>query len=233
MSNKICENLAKIKSEIETACRASGRKASEVTLLAVSKRKLSSDLRKAFEAGQSLFGENYVQEAIQKQRELSNLPIKWHFIGHLQRNKVNLITGKFEMIESVDSLALAKKISEKSQAQGLTQKVLLEINIGREESKSGYLEDQLKRELDELFSLNGLKIQGLMVLPPQGNSVVDVVPYFKKTKNLFDEIACKLAVENRKHWIHLSMGTSSDFREAIAEGSTIVRVGTNIFGARE
>lgn len=233
MNKNICENLAKVKHEIEMACRVSGRRASEVTLLAVSKKKPSSALRDAFEAGQIIYGENYVQEALQKQNELSNLPLKWHFIGHLQRNKVNLITGKFEMIESVDSLILAEKISEKSQTQGLRQKVLLEVNIGREESKSGYLEEQLKLDLEKLFSLRGLEIQGLMALPPQGNSVNDVVPFFKKTKELFDEIASKLELENRKHWIHLSMGTSSDFREAIVEGATIVRVGTSIFGERE
>ncbi len=228
--NDLVIALNKVRTQIQTTAQKSN---SKVILLAVSKHQSSEKLRWAFEAGQIDFGENYVQEVQKKRAELGDLPLRWHFIGSLQKNKVKDVVGKFELIHSVDSLELAQKISQKAVEKNVKQKILLEVNLGQETTKSGFSKIILLDKFMELTSLSNVILSGLMILPPPLNHLEEVRPYFQELRELFVHLKEMLPESQKQDWSFLSMGTSHDFTIAIEEGSNLVRVGTAIFGERK
>jgi pyridoxal phosphate enzyme (YggS family) len=221
------ENLDSIRRRMAAACARAGRDASAVTLLAVSKTHPPETIQQAVAAGQLLFGENKIQEAKAK-IPLSPGRARWHFIGHLQSNKVRDAVEWFELIQGVDSLGIAREISKRAVQAGKTMPALLEINVAGEGSKFGYQPEQMLRELPELNGLRNVEIQGLMAIPPYAATPENARPYFQRLR------ALKAAAEQTlgAPLPHLSMGMSGDFEVAIEEGATIVRVGTALFGER-
>ena len=202
-------------------------------LLAVSKLQPAENIKLLYDKGQRLFGENYVQEFLQKKSELVQLEqIQWHFIGNLQSNKVKDIAGKCDVIHSIDSLKLMQKLSSvlvKNQAR-TAQKVLLQINLADEKSKGGFLKNDLDQFKDLIWNQPLVSVVGLMTLPPLQNEAAENRTYFRELKNIFDELNHCLPSEKRL--VELSMGTSHDFHIALEEGATLVRLGTALFGER-
>lgn len=231
--NEVQERYWNVKKQIEKACHESQRDTSSVQLLAVSKKQSVEKIKSLVEVGHTLFGENYVQEAISKQSLLSQNSLSWHFIGTLQRNKVKDVVGHFEIIHSVDSMELAAKISQKASKMGIHQTILLELNVAHEVSKSGFSQKELERQFEFLLELPHLTLAGLMLLPPPVENAELVRPYFKAVKEIFARLLHQIPEERKKDWSVLSMGTTQDFAVAIQEGSSMVRVGTAIFGERE
>jgi pyridoxal phosphate enzyme (YggS family) len=226
-SVSLAENLDSIQQRIRAACARAGRAENSVTLLAVSKTHPPETIRAAVAAGQLLFGENKIQEAKAK------IPLcpgraRWQFIGHLQSNKVRDAVELFEMIQGVDSLAIAKEISKRAEQSAKTMPILLEVNVAGEGSKFGYAPEKLLAELDELNALPKIEIHGLMAIPPFTPVAEKARPYFQKLRELKIRAEQRLGVPLPQ----LSMGMSGDFEVAIEEGATIVRVGTALFGER-
>lgn len=219
--------------KFENAIISSGRDKNKINLIAVSKIQSIEKIKQVYQKGQRHFGENYVQEALDKQELLPDLKINWHFIGSLQKNKVKQVVGKFDLIHSVDSLELAKKISNCALIKGVEQKCLLQINIGAEFSKGGFAVDDILDTCVEVFALPNICWQGVMSMPPLIEDEQQARIYLKNTKEIFEKIKTKINDKQKKEWIHISMGTSHDFVLAIAEGSTMIRVGTLIFGERQ
>ena len=221
------ENLAAIHQRIAAACARAGRDPATVTLMAVSKTHPPEAIRVAVECGQLLFGENKIQEARAK-IPLCPGKARWQFIGHLQSNKARDAVEWFEMIQGVDSLHLAQEISKRAGQMGKTMPILLEVNVAGEASKFGYPPAQLLQELEELNALPRVEIHGLMAIPPFTPVPEKSRPYFQKLRNLQtqceDILGAPLPI--------LSMGMSGDFEVAIEEGSTLVRIGTALFGER-
>ncbi|MFM8981910.1 MAG: YggS family pyridoxal phosphate-dependent enzyme [Spartobacteria bacterium] len=225
--SKRAENLAAILSRIDAVAGKHGRKPGEVRLVAVSKTNPAEAIREVFEAGQRAFGESRVQEALPK---LDALPpeIEWHFIGHLQTNKIRKVVGRFALFHGVDNQNLAQQMSRIAGELGVTANVLLEVNVSGEESKFGFDPKTLPAALEALLPLPYLRIQGLMTMAPYSEDHESARPYFAKLRELRD----RLAVETGNPLRELSMGMSGDFEQGIAEGATIVRVGSAIFGER-
>jgi PLP dependent protein len=222
------DNLAGIQQRIRAACHRSGRDPSSVRLLAISKTCPPETVAEAVESGQIFFGENKIQEAKAK------IPLcpgraRWHFIGHLQSNKVRDAIGLFEMIQGVDSLDLAREISKRCDQAAKEMPVLLEINVAGESSKFGYQPERLLTELKELSALPRLLIQGLMTVPPYVTDPEKARPHFRRLRELKSQCEEILGFALP----HLSMGMSGDFEVAIEEGATIVRIGTALFGPRK
>lgn len=200
-------------------------------IIAVSKLQPLDKIERLFHEGQQLFGENYVQEALEKISALAHLPeIKWHFIGHLQKNKVKQIVGRFDLIHSVDSLALAKVINHQCQLKNITQNILLQINVALEDSKGGFTTNEVRSAWGELNDLRNLKIQGLMTMPPLTEADLSVCHYFGELRLLLEEL--RLSSRDPRELRELSMGTSQDYKLAVQEGATFVRLGTILFGER-
>lgn len=215
----------------EAAVR-SGRKPEDVLLLAVTKLHTVEEINEAIEAGATDAGENRVQELLEKY-DRTVQPVNWHLIGHLQTNKVKNIIDKVVMIHSVDSLKLAKEISKRADAADRVMDILIEINIGMEESKSGIPAEETIPLVKEIVTeCPNVRIRGVMCVPPHGETPEESRPYFKKTKEIFDELKTLDLPEAQFKPDTLSMGMSADFEIAIEEGSTIVRVGSSIFGKR-
>lgn len=225
----IAENITKIHERITAACLRSGRNPDSVRLIAVSKIKPAADIDAAFASGQQVFGESYVQEFRDKSPEVQ-APVEWHYIGALQSNKVKYLRGKIAMIHSVDRLSLAKEISHQWQKIDADCKILLQVNIGAEDQKSGCIPDELESLLRAVAELPNLQICGLMCLPPYCDDPEDVRPYFRRMRELAAELS-QLQLPNVS-LTELSMGMSGDFEVAVEEGATLVRVGTAIFGER-
>jgi PLP dependent protein len=229
----ITENIASIRRRIESAARRAGRNPEEITLMAVSKTFGPERIREAYGAGLRVFGENRVQEFSGKIEALRDLSAaEWHLIGHLQSNKAGKAAELFAAVDSVDSLKLAEKLNAAAEKLGKSLAVLIEVNVGGEEAKSGV--DPESGELDALLQsaprLNNLKIRGLMTIPPFTEDPESARPFFRKLRELCDGIRARnLAAISMET---LSMGMSHDFEVAIEEGSTCVRVGTGIFGER-
>jgi pyridoxal phosphate enzyme (YggS family) len=219
----IAERLADIRAQIAAAARAAGRDPDSVQLCAVSKTYSATAVEEALAAGQRLFGENRVQEALQK-IPLVPPQARWHLIGHLQSNKVRKILPLVEMIHSVDSLDLARDISRIAGELGLRTKVLLQVNVASDDAKFGFTASGVRNSFAELASLPGIEIRGLMTIPPLEG---DPRPHFAALRRLRNELATPA-----QPLPELSMGMSGDFPAAIDEGATIVRVGSAIFGAR-
>jgi pyridoxal phosphate enzyme (YggS family) len=221
------ENLNLIQQRIRAACLRAGRDENSVTLLAVSKTHPPETIRALADCGQIFFGENKIQEAKAKIPQCPG-KLRWHFIGHLQSNKVRDAVELFEMIQSVDSLALAQEISKRCQAIGKTLPILLEINVAGEASKFGYAPEKLLAELNELNALPKIEIHGLMAIPPFSPVAEKSRIYFQKLRAL--KLDCEKILGAPLP--HLSMGMSGDFEIAIEEGATMVRIGTALFGER-
>lgn len=225
----IAEQLAEVRHRIAAACARSNRPPQSVRLVAVSKTVAPEVIRLAAAAGQTLFGENYVQELAAKLDAVTE-PVEWHFIGALQSNKVKYIAGKVAMIHSVDRLSLAREIEKQYARLDTSVEILIEVNLGAEASKAGTDADAAIELVREIAVLPHLQVRGLMLIPPYCDDPEDVRGYFRRLRELAETItALKLpGVEMRE----LSMGMSHDFDVAIEEGATLVRVGSAIFGAR-
>ncbi len=222
------QRLAKLQSDVREAALQAGRRPEEVEIVAVSKLHPAEDIRLLHESGQVHFGENYVQEALGKQEELSELDLKWHFIGGLQTNKAKFVAGNFELVHSIGSLKLAQVLHKKALDASTVQRGLLQVNIAREEQKSGVLEENLVELVEEASGLEGLEIVGLMTMPPFFDDPERSRPVFARLREIRDGLELRLGVKLP----HLSMGMTGDFVAAIAEGATLIRVGTRIFGRR-
>lgn len=221
----IAHNLELVKARIDAAAKRGNRDPDSILLVAVSKTKPAPAIREAYAAGQRTFGENYAQELRDKAEELKGLDISWHFIGHLQKNKVKYVAPVASFVETVDSIELAETISNRATK---TISCLIEINIGAEDSKSGTSPDNVLSLAEGISKLPNLSLKGLMIIPPFDSDPEKSRPYFKKAKELFDKINEQLATPLTE----LSMGMSHDLEVAIEEGATIIRVGTAIFGGR-
>lgn len=226
----IRDNLDAIRDQIAAACARCGRDPAGVRLVAVSKTKPAAAIGEAAAAGQRLFGESYVQEFADK-ADLVTAAVEWHFIGHLQSNKVKYLAGRVAMIHSVDRLSLAREIDRQWGKIERTADVLLQVNLGGEESKSGASDEEAKELVAKLAGLDHLRVRGLMTLPPYCDDPEAVRPFFRRLRELAGEIdALGLPGVAMNE---LSMGMSHDFAVAVEEGATLVRVGTSIFGARD
>lgn len=229
--NAVEENYKAIKSKIEDAAVKAGRNPEDVRLMAVTKTVESVYINRALDLGADLIGENRVQEFLGKKDALHLNGVEKHLIGHLQTNKVKQIVGEVDMIESVDSVKLAKEISRVSSNKGISTNILVEVNVGKEDSKSGIYLEQLEELLCEIAVMDNIKIKGLMTIPPICDSEKEVEQYFSTMYQTFIDIRDK-KLDNVNMDI-LSMGMSGDFEAAVANGSNIVRVGSAIFGARK
>lgn len=222
-------NYCIIEENIEKAAKKSGRERKDIILLAATKTVAPELINHAIASGINYIGENRVQEFLSKENDLSTDAHR-HFIGHLQSNKAKDIVGKVEMIESVHSVKLAKLIGKLSEEKGIVTDILLEVNIGREENKSGFLKEELDAAIAEISKISGIRLRGLMTIPPVCEKNSDAIPFFEEMYKLF--------IDNRDKKIdnvsmeYLSMGMSSDYAEAIECGSNIVRIGTSLFGKR-
>lgn len=226
----ITENVASIRARIDAAAIAVGREPKEILLCAATKMNDAEAVREAIRAGVDLCGENRVQELTAKQKENAYDGVPVHFIGHLQTNKVKQVVGKVDVIQSVDSLRLLKAIEAEAAKQGIVQNIFLEINVGEEESKSGFSVCEVLPLLEQISEFQHIFVCGLMAIPPISQKNGDNIKYFQKISQLsvditgkkYDNVLVKC----------LSMGMSDDFEDAISCGSTMIRVGTAIFGKR-
>jgi len=223
----IQKHLERVRAQIAEAAEKSGRQPADVELVAITKTHDAERVREAHEAGQQVFGESRVQEARAKIPELpSNLC--WHLVGHLQKNKIRHALPLFELIHSVDSLALAEDINRIAEEEGMHPHVLLEVNVAGEGSKFGFKPETLRAEMETLLALNRLLIEGLMIIQPLAEEAEASRKYFIKLRELRDSLEKEFELKLP----HLSMGMTNDFVVAIEEGATLVRVGTAIFGER-
>lgn len=226
--SSVAENLQYVREQIATAAQKSGRAIDDIELVAVSKTHEASRVREATEAGQQLFGESRVQEARAKIPELpSNL--RWHFIGHLQKNKIRHALPLFELFHGIDSLDLARDMNRIADETGARPAILLEVNVAGEGSKFGFKPEQLQRDMESLLQLSRLTIQGLMTIPPLAPEAEASRQFFNRLRELRDETQQEFDLPLPQ----LSMGMTNDFTVAVEEGATLVRVGTAIFGERE
>ena len=223
------ENLANVEKNIEQACKNAGRSRDEVTLIAVSKTKPVEMLQEIYDENIRDFGENKVQELCSKMEQLPS-DIRWHMIGHLQRNKVKYIVGKVELIHSVDTYRLAEEINIQAKKQNVIVPILVEVNIAHEESKFGISAEDAILLVEEISKLENIRIKGLMTIAPYVENPEDNRLYFRKIKQLSVDITNK-NIDNVFMEI-LSMGMTGDYMVAIEEGAPMVRVGTGIFGER-
>jgi len=226
----IKNNIQGIIARIDQAATASGRNPEYVRLVVVSKTVPSERVKEAIDAGVTILGENYVQEAREKIGALDSCPVSWHFIGHLQSNKAKYAVKLFELIHSVDSLKLAKELDKQAKKLNKIQQILVQVNIAQEATKSGLPEQETPQLIKEISRLENLAIKGLMTMPPYFNAPQRVRPFFKALRNLRDRIN-KLQLP-AVALDELSMGMTGDFEVAIEEGATLVRIGTAIFGER-
>ena len=225
----LAENLKQVEENIEKACQRAGRKREEVTLIAVSKTKPVTMLSEIYDCGVRDFGENKVQEICEK-RDLLPSDIRWHMIGHLQRNKVKYIIKDTALIHSVDSYRLAEEINIQAKKIRRIVPILIEVNIAEEASKFGIAANETLQLTEEISRLDNLRIQGLMTIAPYTENPEENRPYFEKIRELSVDIK-RENIDNVSMDV-LSMGMTGDYMTAIEEGATIVRVGTGIFGAR-
>jgi PLP dependent protein len=225
--NSIAENLAHVREQITEAALKVGRAVDHIELVAITKTHPAEKVRDAYEAGQRLFGESRVQEARSKIPELPSA-IRWHFIGHLQKNKIRHALPLFEMIHSIDSLALAQDMNRIAEEEGFHPRVLLGVNVAGEGSKFGFKPETLRAEMETLLALPRLTIEGLMTIPPLADEAETSRKYFVQLR----ELRNALEKEFNLKLPHLSMGMTNDFAIAVEEGATLVRVGTAIFGER-
>jgi PLP dependent protein len=226
----ISDNVKAVQERIAAACLRAGRRLEDVQLVAISKTFPAECVREAYDAGLREFGENRVQEAAGKKPALADLDIAWHLVGHLQTNKARTARELFQWVHSVDSVRLAQKLHQAAASAGARLRVLIEVNLAGEESKTGARAEDVSPLAEEISRLDSLELRGLMVIPPFAQNPEDTRPYFRRLRELAAQVAGKeipgVAINE------LSMGMTHDFEVAIEEGATIVRVGTGIFGSR-
>jgi PLP dependent protein len=228
--DSIENRVAFVFNQIRLATRKSGRADGSVQLIGATKSVPAGDIRRATRAGLTLAGENRLQEALPKIEALKDTGVVWHFIGRLQRRKVRSVVGMFDLIHSVDTLELAREIDRRAKAAGLRQKILLEVNVGEEGSKAGFLGNQVDEVLPQLGALDHVAVCGLMAIPPLIREPEGARRYFRALRDL----AARLDQQkiSRISMDQLSMGMSHDYEVAIEEGATLVRLGTALFGER-
>jgi pyridoxal phosphate enzyme (YggS family) len=224
----IAENLAEVRERISRAIQKSGREPDSVRLITVSKQISVDRIEEARTAGALVFGENKIQEAIPKIEQMGAEGISWHFIGHLQKNKVKFLDERFDLIHSLDSLELAEKIAKHCQSENRVQRVLLQVNVSGEAAKFGMEPNELKKQIAGFSQLKGIQVEGLMTIPPFDSDPENSRKYFSRLR----ELGKQCEKENGLSLHELSMGMSHDFEVAVEEGATLVRVGTAIFGPR-
>lgn len=224
--NSLQASRNQVLQHIADACKQAQREPETVQLLAVSKTHPSESLREMYQTGQRAFGENYLQEALDKIENLNDLAIEWHFIGHVQRNKTKHLAASFAWVHGVDRLMIAERLSKQREANQAPLNICLQVNIDAQETKDGCQSNEVAELVKHISQLPNLKLRGLMVIPAPNNSHA-----FTDAKQLFD--AVKQEHAQPEDWDTLSMGMSGDMVEAIAAGSTMVRVGTALFGARD
>ena len=224
---QIAENLERVRSQITNAAEKSGRLLDEIELVAISKTHDAAKVRAAYEAGQTLFGESKVQEARAKIPDLPS-SLRWHFVGHLQKNKIRHALPLFELFHGIDDVDLARQMNRIAEEQGMHPRILLEVNVAGEGSKFGFKPDKLRAEMEALLSLTRLSIEGLMTIPPLGEEAEASREFFVDLRENRDALEKEFDMKLP----HLSMGMTNDFVVAVEEGATLVRVGTAIFGAR-
>lgn len=230
MNDMIKENLEIVKQNMRDACKKSGRDPESVRLIAVSKTKPVEDVQKAYQCGCRDFGENKVQELVEKYEKMPK-DIRWHMIGHLQRNKVKYIVDKVYLIHSVDSVRLAEEISREAVKKQVTVSVLVEVNVAGEDSKFGTTSEEAVSLVEEIAKLPGICVKGLMTIAPYVENAEENRLYFAKLKQIYVDIIHK-NIDN-VCMEELSMGMTGDYEIAITEGATYIRVGTGIFGERQ
>jgi pyridoxal phosphate enzyme (YggS family) len=221
----ICQKIQEIEQRLARACERAGRKREEVLLLGASKYANAEKIREAYQCGMRAFGESRAQDFLKKFEELKDLPIDWHFIGNLQTNKVKYIIDKVSLIHSLDRPSLAEEIQKRAERLGKVQDVLIEVNVGKEETKGGVYEEDLEKLFEYCLSLKNLRVLGLMAIPPYKENPEEVRPYFVKLRKLKEKLEDLYKIKLP----HLSMGMSGDFEVAVEEGATIVRIGSAIF----
>lgn len=226
----IKENIDGIMKRVTASCEKAGRNTEDITVIAVSKTVDALRAREAVEGGIINLGENKVQELVDKYEKLNDKNIKWHMIGHLQKNKVKYIVDKAELIHSVESLELANEINKRASKYNLISKVLIELNIAKEESKFGIDDENVYDFVKALEQYENIKVMGLMTVAPYSENPEEIRWVFKKMKEIYDNIS-KINLKNTE-MKYLSMGMTNDFEIAIEEGANIIRIGTAIFGAR-
>ncbi|WP_445661075.1 YggS family pyridoxal phosphate-dependent enzyme [Acinetobacter sp. F16] len=224
--NSLQASRNKVLQQIEDACKQAQREPESVQLLAVSKTHPSESLREMYQTGQRAFGENYLQEALDKIENLNDLDIEWHFIGHVQRNKTKHLAASFAWVHGVDRLIIAERLSSQREASQVPLNICLQVNIDAQDSKDGCQPNEVAELVKSISQLPQLKLRGLMVIPAPNNTQA-----FSDAKKLFETVKSEHA--HPEDWDTLSMGMSGDMTEAIAAGSTMVRVGTALFGARD
>lgn len=226
----IKENIDIILNRVEQAAKKSGRSIEDITVIAVSKTVDAEKAKQAIVGGLSNLGENRVQEFVNKYEQLSDMSIKWHVIGHLQKNKVKYIIDKAELIHSIENIELANEINKRAKQREIMSKVLIEINIGEEDSKFGINTENVYDFLKEVSQYENIMVMGLMTVAPYAENPEEIRWVFKKMKEIYDNIS-KMQLKNTD-MKYLSMGMTNDFEIAIEEGSNMVRIGTAIFGSR-
>ena len=224
--NSLQASRNQVLQQIEDACKQAQREPETVQLLAVSKTQPSESLREMYQAGQRAFGENYLQEALDKIENLNDLDIEWHFIGHVQRNKTKHLASSFAWVHGVDRLIIAERLSGQREVSQVPLNLCLQVNIDAQDSKDGCQPNEVAELVKRISQLPQLKLRGLMVIPAPNNTQA-----FSDAKQLFEQVKSEHA--HPEDWDTLSMGMSGDMTEAIAAGSTMVRVGTALFGARD
>ena len=226
----IRENVEAIRTEIDAAARETGRTGADITLVGASKMNDADACQQAIAAGIDALGENRVQEMTAKLAQDAYRGAPLHFIGHLQRNKVRQVVGKADLIQSIGSLELLSEVDKQAQKLGLVQDILLEVNIGGEAAKSGFAPEAVVAAAAQAKELPGVRVRGLMTIPPADASRAENIAYFQKVRALYVDINKKIYDNGLEY---LSMGMSGDFADAIRAGANMVRVGTAIFGARD
>ena len=224
----IAENLVEVRERISRAIHKSGRKPDSARLITVSKQISVDRIEEARAAGAVVFGENKIQEAIPKIEQMEAEGILWHFIGHLQKNKIKFLDERFDLIHSVDSFELAEKIAKHYHSENRVQRILLQVNVSGEAAKFGMEPKELEKKMAKFFQLQGIQVEGLMTIPPFDSDPENSRRHFSRLRELREQYE----KQNGLPLNQLSMGMSNDFEVAIEEGATLVRVGTAIFGPR-
>jgi len=225
--NNLKANLQKICSRVELACNKAGRNPAEVFILAVSKGHPAARIGELYDFGQRAFGENYVQEALAKQEQLQALDIEWHFLGPLQSNKTREVAHHFDWVQSADRKKILKRLSEQRPAGLPELNVCIQVNIDREVQKSGVMSEDLEEMARYAANMKNLRLRGLMAIPRQSGGGHTTADSYRRLRRLFDGLVARgIPLDT------LSMGMSADFETAISEGSTLVRIGTDLFGPR-
>lgn len=226
----VAENLERIRERMNAACSRAGRDPAAVRLVAVTKTVPTDRIREGVEAGLTLLGENYIQEARRKIEALEDLAVSWHFIGHLQSNKARVAAECCDWVHSVDRLRLAVELDRQARKRNRVIPVLLQVNVGDEQSKSGVSPDDLPKLFEAVAALSGLSVRGLMTLPPYFENAREVRPFFRLLRELLERL--RGIAPRPGELTELSMGMSNDFEVAVEEGATLVRIGTALFGGR-